>query len=100
MAVAMMVSSVGENPASAASSRPRLRAVTTSASEPMGMRTSPATESFLLSVEQRLAEPGAPGTGEQMAAGVEVLLAAPVPGGQGQQHRAAVSGWRFRLFQL
>ena len=48
MAVAMMVSWVGEKPAWAASSRPCLRAVTTSASEPMGMRTSPATDAVLL----------------------------------------------------
>jgi hypothetical protein len=48
------VSSVAEKPAWAANSRPCLRAVTTSASVRMGIRSSPATAAVLLDDPDRV----------------------------------------------
>ena len=98
MAVAMMVSSVAEKPggelAALLAGGDHVGVGADGDANLTGHRSGPP------SVEQRLAEPGAPAAGEQVTTRIQVPLAALVPGRQREQHRAATGGRQLSLLQL
>ena len=94
IAVAMSVWSASENPTRAATSRPRCRASTTSASFDTRMRTTPSVGGGSRRSNIMVLTRAHVGAGQEVTADVQLALSSPVPARQGSEHRpAAVGGW-------